>query len=234
MAVEFYPHMNDFKEYFDFFAPRVGVAVLTGGIIGIERELKHKAAGLKTNIMICLGATLYTALSVLITTVATEKGQWGDPSRIAAQIVSGIGFLGGGAIIKGGANIIGLTTASTIWLVAALGICIGAGYYSVAILTALFVVVSLLVTNFFEDRVLGRLLYFSLELVVHDPEGEVRRQINDLLNQNVLVLEDFDLTQRSDNALLIHMRYSGHRADHKRFVLDLWKLSGIKEVRQLV
>ncbi|HLB35394.1 MAG TPA: MgtC/SapB family protein [Gemmatimonadales bacterium] len=97
------------------------MAVLLGGAIGLERELRGKAAGLRTNILICLGATLFTHLSIHI------SGPTGDPGRIAAQVVTGIGFLGAGTILHTRGAIAGLTSAATIWLVAAIGVAIGTG-----------------------------------------------------------------------------------------------------------
>lgn len=119
---------------------QVATAVVLGGIVGYDREKKMKAAGLKTNIMICLGATLYTIVSLLnLDNAATGPI---DPNRVGAQIVSGIGFLGAGAIIQGRGNVIGMTTAATIWVVAAIGYTIGIGYpisATIFSLTVLFV-----------------------------------------------------------------------------------------------
>src|SRR5580698_4965694 len=103
-----------------YFGVKVLLAIACGGIVGLERELKNKPAGLKTNILICLGAAIFTATSVIISTANGPGGPPGDPSRVAAQIVSGIGFLGGGVIIQARGTIVGLTTAATIWTVAAL------------------------------------------------------------------------------------------------------------------
>ncbi len=99
----------------------LALAVFLGGAIGLERELQQKAAGLRTNILICVGAALYTELSLAMTT------EFGDPSRIAAQILTGVGFLGAGTIIQGRGIVTGLTTAATMWLVAAIGMAVGFG-----------------------------------------------------------------------------------------------------------
>lgn len=115
---------------------RLLLAVLVGGLIGIERELRDKAAGFRTMILICTGATLFTVFSIDI------AGEF-DPARIAANIVSGIGFLGAGVIIQQGGQIKGLTTASTIWLVAALGMGIGAGYWIFVIYATIVILVVL-------------------------------------------------------------------------------------------
>lgn len=107
------------------------LAMLLGGAIGIEREIAGKSAGLRTNILICVGAALFTQLSIDIARIGfTPDGRpYGDTTRITAQIVSGIGFLGAGAILHGGGSIVGLTTAATIWVVAAIGAAVGSGAY---------------------------------------------------------------------------------------------------------
>lgn len=228
----FHPVDWSYLQLFHFFAPKVLVAVICGGLIGLERELKSKAAGIKTNILICLGATLYTAVSMLISLTLAEKGHYGDPARISAQIVSGIGFLGGGAILQARGAIVGLTTAATIWVVAALGIAVGLGYHDVAVVLAVTTVLILVGVSWFEDKVIGRSITFSTEIVVDDPDGEVRREINTLLGSHDLVLESFDMNMRGNYSAL-HMRYSGHRSDQKKFNLELWGVRGIKEVKQL-
>src|SRR5688572_12303030 len=150
------PAPLDFAEAVAFFLPKIGFALVCGGLVGIERQLKHKAAGMKTNMLICLGSTVYTGISVLMWTSFQAKGVIGDPARVAAQIVSGIGFLGGGAIIQSRGTVVGLTTAANIWVVAALGICIGIGEGWLALGIAGIIVIMLLGTSFFENRVLGR------------------------------------------------------------------------------
>lgn len=122
----------------------IGIQIITamilGGLVGYDREQKMKAAGLKTNMLICIGACLYTTISLL--TIQGVSGMV-DPNRVAAQIVSGIGFLGAGAIIQGRGNVIGLTTAATIWVVAAIGYTVGAGYPLTASIFSLTVLVVL-------------------------------------------------------------------------------------------
>ena len=107
---------------------KLALAVILGGAIGLEREIKAKPAGLRTNILICVGAALLTDVSVRIGMIDGPP-RVGDPARLAAQIVSGIGFIGSGTIMQGGGMVTGLTSAATIWVVAALGIAIGAGFY---------------------------------------------------------------------------------------------------------
>ena len=106
---------------------KLGLAVLLGGIVGFERELAGKPAGLRTNILICIGAALLMDLSIHIS--ISDGHRTGDPARIAAQIVSGVGFLGAGTIMQAQGMVTGLTSAATIWVVAAIGMTVGAGFY---------------------------------------------------------------------------------------------------------
>lgn len=117
------------------------VATLCGGAVGLERELSGKPAGLRTNILICVGAALFMHLSIAVALVGkSDVGQpYGDTTRIAAQIVSGIGFLGAGAILHSRGAVVGLTTAATIWVVAAIGAAVGSGSYVEAVGTTVLV-----------------------------------------------------------------------------------------------
>lgn len=115
------------------------LAALLGGAIGWEREYARKPAGLRTNILICMASTLLTDLSVLV----AASSSVGDPGRIAAQIVTGVGFLGAGTIIQSRGTVIGLTTAATLWVVAAIGMAIGFGALVEAVGTTLLVLVAL-------------------------------------------------------------------------------------------
>src|SRR5215470_1956057 len=105
---------------------KVLLAVGVGGVIGLEREFRAKAAGIRTLIFICVGATLFTLLSA-------KLAGGNDPTRISANIVSGVGFLGAGVILRDRGRVIGLTTAATIWLVAALGMGLGSGQYALVL-----------------------------------------------------------------------------------------------------
>ena len=107
-------------------------AVVCGGLVGLERELSGKPAGLRTNILICLGSAVLMDLSIQIS-VGDDGVRVGDPARLAAQVISGIGFLGAGTILQARGVVVGLTTAATIWVVAAIGLTVGAGRYVEAV-----------------------------------------------------------------------------------------------------
>jgi putative Mg2+ transporter-C (MgtC) family protein len=119
---------------------RIGWSVLVGAVVGLEREFTQKSAGLRTHILVCMGAAVFTVLSVIDLTSGTLITQDAhfenihysinrDPARICAQVVSGIGFIGGGAVLRYGASVRGLTTAASLWLMAALGMLCGSGHY---------------------------------------------------------------------------------------------------------
>ena len=220
-----------FLQLLQFFGPKVLFAILCVGVIGLERELKNKPAGIKTNMLICLGAALYTSVSVLISMSLATTGHYGDPARVAAQIVSGIGFLGGGSIIQARGTIQGLTTAATIWVVAAIGVCIGIGHADIAVFCSLSVILVLVGTTAFEDRILGRSLRFVCEVVADDSTGSARQSVHQALETNDLNLDDFQISSKGKySTLTVH--YSGHRTGHKNFILSLWNIPGIKEVTQ--
>ncbi|HET6642195.1 MAG TPA: MgtC/SapB family protein [Gaiellaceae bacterium] len=125
---------------------RVALAALLGGAIGFERELRDREAGLRTHLLVAVGAALFTLVSAYAWTdwrFSNASGVVFDPTRIAAQIVTGIGFLGAGAIIRQGLSVRGLTTAATLWVVAAIGMATGAGFYSAAVITTVLVLLSL-------------------------------------------------------------------------------------------
>ena len=125
---------------------RLALAAALGGAIGAERELRDREAGFRTHLLVAVGAALFTLVSAHAWTdwrFSTPAGVVFDPTRIAAQIVTGIGFIGAGAIIRQGLSIRGLTTAATLWAVAAIGMAAGAGYYEAAVITTALVLVSL-------------------------------------------------------------------------------------------
>ena len=131
------------------FLVRCGAAGLCGAMIGLERELRKKPAGFRTNILICVGAAMYMTIGLLL---VHTNGESTDVSRIAAQVVTGIGFLGAGCIIQAGDHVTGLTSAATIWVSAAVGIMAGAGFPITAMIAAFLVVATLVALRQVEKR----------------------------------------------------------------------------------
>ncbi|HSG81788.1 MAG TPA: MgtC/SapB family protein [Gemmatimonadota bacterium] len=153
---------------------RLALATLLGGVIGLEREIHGKPAGLRTNILICVGAALLMELS-RSTAAAAVVGP-ADPGRIAAQVVSGIGFIGAGTILVLRGSVVGLTTAATLWVVAAIGLAVGARAYVPAVGTTTLVVVTLILLGRIESYLSVRRRSSDLE-VTTDPNPEVLEMI---------------------------------------------------------
>src|SRR5574344_2050913 len=136
---------------------RIITAVLLGFAIGLERELTNKYAGLRTHLLVCLGSDLFTILSIYAFPMAVESLNpqgYGDPARIAAQILTGIGFIGGGTVLRHGESVSGLTTAATLWVAASIGMACGAGLTYIALISTVFTVGVLILIRSFEKNVL--------------------------------------------------------------------------------
>ncbi|NTZ16328.1 MgtC/SapB family protein [Paenibacillus sp. JMULE4] len=145
---------------------RLLLALLLGGVIGFEREQNNRAAGLRTHILVCLGSTLIMLLSMYgFAEFAKLDNVRLDPARLAAQVISGIGFLGAGTILFTGKSITGLTTAASLWVVAAIGLAVGAGFYYASVLTCALALVSLFLLNLVEQKYFHtkKTLFFKLE-----------------------------------------------------------------------
>lgn len=140
-------------EVLPHFLLRCVVAAVCGAMIGVEREFKNKPAGFRTNILICVGSAIYMCTGLLLTNAGGEEG---DPARIAAQVVTGIGFIGAGCIIQAGARVTGLTTAATIWVVASIGLLAGAGFPVLAFGGAVLVLITLTALGRFEAEFIDR------------------------------------------------------------------------------
>lgn len=132
---------------------RIAASVLFGFGIGLERELTNKYAGLRTHILVCLGSCIFTILSIYAFPSAV-LGSHGDPARISAQILTGIGFIGGGTVLRHGNSVYGLTTAATLWVAAAVGMACGTGMLDVALYATLVSVCVLVLIRVFEKKVL--------------------------------------------------------------------------------
>lgn len=160
---------------------RLLLATVLGGVIGLERELSGKPAGLRTNILICVGAALLMDVSEAVAASATTGPA--DPGRIAAQVVSGIGFIGAGTILVERGAIVGLTTAATIWVVAAIGLAVGSHAYIEAVGATILVGLTLVILGRVEHFLFGRRQAMHLELVA-DARPELLNEIGALFKSH--------------------------------------------------
>ena len=184
---------------------QVGLATLLGGAIGLERELGGKPAGLRTNILICIGSVLYTHLSIAMLRATGGVMPGLDTTRVAGQIVTGVGFIGAGTILHARGAVVGLTSAATIWVVAAIGIALGSGYYLEGVGTTLAVVVVLAGLGRVEKILQSHMMRATITVharpgpsVLEDLETLVRRTGLDLLTvsnrqENVDLVIEFEL-----------------------------------------
>lgn len=157
---------------------RLLLAAALGGMIGLEREHSGKPAGFRTNMLICLGAALITEVSFNVAHTAS-----GDPGRIAAQIVSGIGFLGAGTILHSRGSVYGLTTAATLWVVAAIGMAVGARSYLAAVIGTTLVMLALMILGRVEDHLIPRKPSDRHLEVTTAPDGGIISAIEDALRK---------------------------------------------------
>ncbi|PYS96637.1 MAG: hypothetical protein DMF50_03755 [Acidobacteria bacterium] len=213
------------------FLPKALLAIVCGGLIGVEREIKNKPAGFRTNILICLGSMLFMWLSAKVSTVFAPEHP-GDPGRIAAQVVTGIGFLGAGTIMQSRGKVVGLTSAAMIWVVSAVGMSIGAGYGAVGVLTTGLVLVVLVGLGLLERRVFGRCVYYDCQVAFDDDHGRTRAEIDRALRALGRPLESFAVKRRDDH-LVLTFQYCGVHPQHKKVLGDLWRVEGVREVRPL-
>jgi putative Mg2+ transporter-C (MgtC) family protein len=198
---------------------KLAVSLIIGCIIGGEREYRNKSAGLRTIILICLGSTLFTILSAKI-------GDATGASRVAANIVTGIGFLGAGAIMRSGLTVSGMTTASTIWVAAALGMSVGAGEFAIAFYAMVFAIIVLTVFAYLQ-KVLSMLnRTIELHLTFEPGKYEIERveQAMRKLDLRFTRVKEF----RKDNAVLFQYEVVGKPTRIQQFASQLNKIDSIK------
>jgi putative Mg2+ transporter-C (MgtC) family protein len=184
---------------------RLAVAAGLGGAIGFERELREREAGLRTHILVCVGSALFTIVSAYgFEGFLANGGQVvrADPTRIAAQIVTGIGFLGAGAIIRHGISVRGLTTAATLWVAAAIGIASGAGYYSGAVVGTVITIVTLGPLRIVGYRVFERLRPEERSVVVELKPGTRTAELLHALESRDAHVEYFQLQDEHDRRIV--------------------------------
>jgi len=216
---------------------RLLLAALLGGIIGWERERKNKQAGIKTHMLVSLGSALIMLISIygFGNELLDHPNARFDPARLAAQVVSGIGFLGAGAILRRSNHVIsGLTTAATLWLVAGIGLSVGAGFYWAAVITIGIVVIVLPLINLFETRFNLFKRYGTLKIVMAERPQNME-SIPEILDKQRIDIEQMVMKEETvDNnkGVVFDFRITTTK---KKGTVDLfkqiWELEGVKEVR---
>lgn len=211
------------------FALKFLVAVLCGGAIGMERETTGKPAGLRTSIIVCVGSMIFTVMSMEMAKATNVS----DPTRIAAQIVSGIGFLGAGAILHEKGNIVkGMTTAAIIWLMASIGMMIGAGFLLSACIVSGAIVVMILALHRLELRIhrrASRPYYFLI-----DPIPPTQQRVLALLDLFEESIDTYTIEKGSEaNApSLLTFYFFGAKSERRRLLEALYHLKGVHTMQR--
>ena len=198
---------------------RLAVATLLGGLLGFEREIHGRPAGLRTHLLVSLGAAAFMVMSPIVARM--NHDMLGDPGRIAAQIVTGIGFLGAGAIVKEGVNIRGLTTAACLWIAAAIGMACGAGLFSEAVLISILAIFALVILPYIE--VLFKKHSYRVLEITSPLNVDVNLILNTVKSKNVRVLRcDQDRDYGSSmltTTLLIRLYHRGVTDKHAHSII---------------
>ncbi len=197
------------------------LSLVLGGVIGLERELKHKPAGVKTHILICLGATALTFLSI-------QMSHQGDPGRIAAQIVSGIGFIGGGAILHSHKMVQGLTTASTLWAAASLGMLIGGGLIIPAFL---FTAVCLFILLFSYRLTSAKVSRSHYSMTIQLTKPQALPVIDDMIHHFDITIDSKILTRKKN--LYLELNYYTSPITQHLFLKRLLSLNGVGDIHHI-
>lgn len=207
------------KEFLYTDLGKILVALFIGAIIGAEREYRSKAAGFRTVILVTLGSCLFTLLSITL-------GSIDDKSRIAANIVTGIGFLGAGAIYRDKISIRGITTATTIWISAALGMAIGCGLYEITLWVTTIVMVILLSFTWFQ-RIIDTVNQEKTYKITFEDKVESILKLEKHFTDNDLDFERVKQIKIKEEIIIVYTA-NGKEKDHDLFLLDLYQEKGIK------
>lgn len=225
---KWWPYLGDLHELLSPHAAGVVLiccSVLCGLLVGLERQFKQKPAGARTLTLICVGSTIFTLASILL------AGDAADRTRIAAQVVTGVGFLGAGAIIQNRGNIVGLTTGATIWTVAAIGVLVGGGYAAAGIVLTVLVVAMLVAVRWIERTLLGR-CRFSRCTLVYDPDhGKTRVRLLQILDEFRVPDELWDFHAEGQSEVM-DLRYCHFHQNHRAILFEVTNVAGVVEVRR--
>lgn len=209
---------------------KLALATACGAAIGLEREFHDKPAGLRTNMLICVGSTLITMVSLHVAlSYAERQVNIADPGRIAAQIVSGIGFLGAGTIIQARGSVHGLTTAATIWVMAGVGLAIGSGAYAPAIATTVILLATLAALGWLAGH-LTPPRHFVFFHVTSDRRRGLIDEINNLADREKVSLDDFAM-KRDAEGVAIDFALTLATRSRDALIEGLLDLPGVRDVR---
>jgi putative Mg2+ transporter-C (MgtC) family protein len=202
------------------------LAIALGGIIGLERERSQKPAGLRTHILICVSSALLMVLSHLL--LSGQGGTAGDLGRVAAAVITGMGFIGAGTIIQSQGEVYGLTTASTLWTVSGLGLVVGAGYYFIAVIFCVLVLGTLVILHRIEETHLKKSLYHYHLRIKDGPD--ILINLRKLIFHLGLKLAELNL-KKERNVSVVTLSFSSSEEKERQFNQSLFDMGEIVEIK---
>jgi putative Mg2+ transporter-C (MgtC) family protein len=222
--------MGSLHQQFDatagYIIVRLIVATVLGGIIGLEREIRHKPAGLRTNMFICMGSAMFTILSNEL-----AKNWNGDHTRIAAQIIAGIGFIGAGAILRERGSITGLTSAATIFVSAGIGMAAGGGLYAAAAFATILIIIALVALGKVEHHFEQKRLRVTYEVIGQTTEA-ILSELNIILAEENLRLQDVHAAAMDGHSRVV-FDVEGLRPGYNGLTVRLHQSSAFSSVQVL-
>ena len=215
-------------EPFSSYLVRLVIALLIGGAVGLEREFRGKPAGMRTNMLICIGSCLIMIISIEI---ARGAARTADPGRIAAQVVTGIGFLGAGTIMRSRFHVVGLTTAATIWALSAIGLAIGAGYLLLSVFVAFLITGTLVIIGVIEEKLATKRSHHLMQVTFERREGALGEIAAGF--EHLRIDREAIEVIRNGEVWRTTFEYAASNERHQALMERLQAINGIKSVVEL-
>lgn len=217
-------------------ALRLSCAMIVGIVIGLEREFTHRPAGLRTHILVALGACVVSVTGEILFSHYSGLGATPDPARLSAQVITGVGFLGAGTIMKEGASVKGLTTAASVWAVACLGIASGFGYYALALLGMVFIFITLTVVEALQHRFI-HVYSAEADYILETSDIAVTlTHLHETAQKQRVTVYDLSAEQiENGHRITFRVQFSGRRSKkhHQRFFHDIAAAKQTRSLRQI-
>ncbi|WP_066503905.1 MgtC/SapB family protein [Abyssisolibacter fermentans] len=208
---------------------RLLMALVLGGLIGLQREGKNRPAGFRTHILVCMGAALIMLCGIFLFNNYSSFSNL-DPARLGAQVISGIGFLGAGTIIKEGSTVKGLTTAASLWAVAGIGLAVGSGFYIGAIIATLLILITLIIFSKFEPYINQSKIYSYIDLSTINIPGQIGKIGTVLGNLNISI-DNISMEESSKNHLSLELTITNPlKIPNNTIVKNLAQIEGIQSI----
>jgi len=213
---------------------RTVLAAILGGIIGWERDLRNKQAGVKTHLLVSVGSALIMILSIYgFNEMIDHRNARFDPARLAHGVISGIGFLGAGVIMRKSNRVSGITTAATLWVVASIGLCVGAGFYVPALVGTVIILINAFVLRWIESKLLSSAKTITIHITVKDGISTLKEISNFFKESKAVIKHIYLLDTKELNNNLVNITFRLKLKDQNNLIGLLGHLSGIQGVEKV-